>query len=103
MEKIIYLIFLALLTIPLADRWTLDLGPSLDAFLSYATIAGRHFSETDYRAGGRAALEYRLDDSWKVGLSYRYSPPPGRQVNSLGLGIAREFSRPLRVVACRGR
>lgn len=90
-EQIHQLSLIPAITLPFADRWNLDLGPSLDVFLSRATVAGRHFSETDYRAGARAMLEHRFADSWKVGLHYRYAAPPSRHVNSLEVGVTFEF------------
>lgn len=79
------------ITIPLADRWKVEVGPSLDAFLSRAAIAGRHVSETDYRLGARLFLDYHVAGGWRLGLLYRYAAPPQRHIHSLGVQLAHEF------------
>jgi len=77
--------------IPLADRWNLDLGPSLDFLHSYATIAGRQFSSSTQRVGGRVGLEYRFADHLKLALLYRYTASPERHMDTLGFGLGYEF------------
>lgn len=86
------------ITIPLAERWKVEVGPSLDAFFSRAAVtvsrgaaAGRHFSATDYRLGARLSLDYRVADGWGLALLYRYAAPPDRRAHSLGMQLAREF------------
>ncbi|MBI5380801.1 MAG: TonB-dependent receptor [Opitutae bacterium] len=89
----------------IARNWSVSAGPSLDLSVSRAefnvynpaalVLAGSGpttvFREKDYTLGAFANVACKLGDHWSVGVGYRYSAPPKRNLHSLGLTLSCTF------------
>ncbi len=89
----------------LDERWSIKVGPSADINVSRADFIANYptatfaaggvpiarFSKTDLTFGAFLSVACRIDDHWSFGANYRYSAPPKRSLNSVGVMLAYGF------------
>jgi hypothetical protein len=80
-----------LIDVPFVD---ITVGPTVSRFASSVDFRApgsgafyRSFSASDYRAGAFARASFSFFGPWSLDVNYRYSTPPGRRLQSLGIGF----------------
>lgn len=81
-----------LIDVPFVD---ITVGPTVSRFTSSVDFKSastgtfyRSFSASDYRPGAFVRASFGLFGPWSLDANYRFSSPPGRQLQSFGIGLA---------------